>query len=428
MNAYRRVVVGLFILTAAVSAWGQEDLWIPHAVLGDKAPGIWYFTSDKEKGENLMDKYRDRVLVLYFFRTDNAASDEATPIINKIYKNYRKKGVDVIAFSPEKKERVEQYVKAKEMPYLYGSGGLLHIIYDIPAPPYVCLIDTQGIFTARFHALDKLEDRLVAQLLKTPPRGADPESLKKRLKQAQTLLDGKEVGRAFTIARDVDGIAEKEGGLADNVKKLMDKCTDEAKKLLSAAKKDAEAKEYDKALPVLAELSVRFENTDVQKDVEVEISRLMGDRELKPRMQRAKDNAKGDLLNDEAADLVTIDRYIEAIDRYRDVTEKYPDTEAAKKAEAAMDKLNADPKVKAEISKRAAADEADRWLDLGDRYRRVKLYAQARDYYEKVISTHPDRRAAAKAKERLADLPDDEEGDESTDSNGEPNTPSEKTP
>ncbi len=414
MTAYCRVLVASLVLATAAVACGQEIPNLPHAVLGEKAPGIWYFNSDKDKGENLMDKYRDKVLILFFFRTDNSASDEAVPVVNKIYKNFQKKGVDVIAFSPEKKERVEQYVKAKEMNYTFGAGGLLHLIYDIPAPPYVCLIDTQGVFTARFHALDNLEDRLQAQLQKTPPRGADPESLKKRLKQAQTLLDGNDVGRAFTIARDINGIADKESSLADNVKKLMDKATEEAKKLLSEAKKNAEAKEYDKAFKVLADLSVRFENTDLQKDVEVELSRLLGDRDLKPRVQRAKDNAKGELLNDEAADLAEVDRYIEAIERYRDVTEKYPDTEAAKKAEAAMDKLNSDPKVKVEITKRSEADEADRWLDLGDRYRRAKLYAQARDYYEKVISTHPDSRAAGKAKERLSDLPADEDSEESS--------------
>jgi tetratricopeptide (TPR) repeat protein len=246
---------------------------------------------------------------------------------------------------------------------------------------------------------------------RTPPAGADPEALKARFNLAKQALDGKEYGRAYSLAKDVGTLLEKDNPIGQSATKLMEQVQEAAKKWLEEAQEAIKAKDYDKACRILAEITVRLEGTPVAADASKEVARLLGDRELKPKIRKALDNAKGLVLNDQAAMQESAQRFVDAVRIYRETANTYPDSDAAAAAEKAIERISVDPKTKQAIAAMRTEDEADRWLDLGDRLAKVKLYAKAREYYGNILEKHPDSRAASKAKDRLAKLPPDEPGE-----------------
>ncbi|MCK4341418.1 MAG: redoxin domain-containing protein [Phycisphaerae bacterium] len=403
----RTIATVLLVALVATTAAQQRP---KKPVIGEMAPEIKLTKrrGDKE-GDSLLERYRERILVLFFFRSDDSASVEAIPLLNKIHKDLGKKGVVIIGISTEKTKNVESFAKGKEVEFLCytGAEGIQHMYY-VSAFPRVYLIDTGGILVDHFHPLDDLEEKILTQIRKTPPLGADPATLGKRLAQARGALSGKKYGKAYTYAKDVNILAEKGSDLEEQSGELIEQIEEAAEEWLQEARQAARKKEYEEACRILAELSIRFEGTEIGDDADKEISRLMGDRELKPKLNKAKDNARGEWINDEAAELLAGKRYLEAIKRYREVIELYPDTNAAQAAEKEVDRVNEDPKAQKRIAELRAEEEADRWLDIGDRYARIKLYNQAREYYERVRAEHPTSPAASKAKQRLDDLPEDD--------------------
>jgi tetratricopeptide (TPR) repeat protein len=180
---------------------------------------------------------------------------------------------------------------------------------------------------------------------------------------------------------------------------------------------------------ILAEISVRFAGTEVAVSADDERGRLMGDGKVKPKMLKAIENAKGGLLNDRAAESETTGRYLESLKLYRTVTEDFPDTDAARTASESLDRLTADPKVQDTIRGLRATEEAERWLDIGDRFAKIEMYGKAREYYQRVLDTHPGTQAAPKAQERLARVPeeksDEEEAEPPAEEDEEPAPPEE---
>jgi len=412
MRAMRWMLVVVLLGTLPVLARGQDEEEESDAprtpVIGEPAPELYYRESDKEKGEPVLNKLRGRIVVLFFFRSDDSASVELLPTLNKMARELGKRGVKVIGMSPEKKEVMDKFLQAKKPEFETFWGGILHRYYNVSAFPKVYLIDTKGILVDRFHPGDNLQERVLAQMRKTPPVGADPESLKARLKEAEAALGKKQYARAYALAKDVATLAEKESSTAQSAEKLVEKTQEEARKSLAEAREAINNKDYEKACALLAEISVRMEGTTIASEAQTEISRLLGDREVKPKMRKALDNAKGLVLNDTAAEHEAAKRFQDAVAVYRETTEKYPETEAAAAAEKAIDRISKDPEVRKAIAELRASEEAERWLDIAERFARVEMYGKAREYYEQLLAKYPDSPAAAKAKERLKTLPAEE--------------------
>ena len=409
MRALRWTIVMGLLGAWAASATAQEEGEAPRRpVIGELAPDLLYRENDKDKGEPLLGKQRDHIVVLLFFRTDDSASADAVATLNKLHKDLGKRGVTIYGLSPEKKEKSDSFIKGKQIEFTTFWGGATNRYYDVSAFPKVYLIDTKGILVDRFHPGDNLEERVRAQMRKTPPVGADPDALKNHLSAAKQALESKNYGRAYTLAKDVDTLAEKDSDLNKNATKLLEQIQEAAKKGLDDAREAIKAKDYDKACRILAEISVYLEGTPIAGEAGNEIGRLLGDRELKPKMRKALDNAKGQLLNDQAAEHEAGKRYLEAIKVYRETIDKYADTEAAAAAEKAIERISGDPKTKDAIAKFRVEEEADRWLDLGDRFAKIKMYNKAREYYELVREKHAEASAAAKVKDRLKNLPEEQ--------------------
>jgi peroxiredoxin len=391
--------------------------------LGERVPELSAAGWTNYSGTPRLERFRGRIVVLFFFRTDDA-SVEFIPALNDAYKTFSRLGVVIIGLTPQKKELAETLVKGKEIKFIVGYGVDTEGRYEVSAFPKVYLLDGTGALVQRFHPGDELEARIRAQLRKTPPAGADAVGLARRLEQAKTALKDSAYGRAYTFALDVSKLAEKDSSTAKAATELMKKIEDAARKWLEEARAaakaagepnakeaDKEAK-YDKAGQILAELSVRFAGTDLGKQADDEIGRLMGDARLKPKLRTALANAKAQLLNEQAAEEEASGHYLEAFRLYRTVTEEYTETEAAKLADQALDRLRSDPKLQETVKNLRADEEAERWLDIGDRFAKLEMYGKAREFYERVVALHGSTPTAPKAKERLAKLPEEKPEEE----------------
>jgi peroxiredoxin/tetratricopeptide (TPR) repeat protein len=401
-----------------------EEVAAPTVVaIGERAPELAAAGWANYSGTPKLDRFRGHVVVLFFFRSDDASGD-AISTLNDANQTFSRLGVVFIGLTPQKKEQAETLVKGKDVKFIIGYGVDTAGRYEVSAYPKVYLLDTDGVLVQRFHPGDDFEDRLRSQLRKTPPTGADEEGLSRRLEQAKTALKDEAYGKAYTLAQDVNKLADKDSALGKAAADLMKKIEDAARKWLEEARtaaktaaapntKDADREAAnDKACRILAELSVRFSGTDVGKQADDEIGRLMGDARLKTKLRTALDSTRGELLNEQAAEEEANGRYLEAFRLYGTVTEEHPDTNAAKTADQALDRLRTDPKLKETIKNLRADDEAERWLDIGDRFSRLEMYGKAREYYERIVALHPSTAAGPKAKERLARLPEEkpEEG------------------
>lgn len=392
------VRIALFACVGALvsAAAGQK--------VGSAAPDINtpnYFGTEDHLS---LTKFKGKIIVLLFWRSTDSASTDALTALNKIHKTYGRRGVVVLALSPEDKEQVETTAKGKNVEYSYGYGGDVDKLYEVRSFPQAFLIDTRGIVVWRGHPQDDLEERLKQQIQKTPPAGSDPEALKQRYTLAQKAYGNGEITKAYTIAKDVSAVAGKEG-IGDKANTLLENIDKAAKKWLEEARDAVKAEKYDEGCRKLAELSVRFAGTELGKQADDEIGRLQGDAKTKGPMRKALENARGQFKNDQAADAEGTKQYGEALAIYREVTEKYADTDAGKAAKEAVERIHGDPTVQAQIKTLRAGEEADRWLDLGDRFAKVEMYDLARDRYEQIVKAHPQTEAAKKAKQKLEKLP-----------------------
>jgi tetratricopeptide (TPR) repeat protein len=358
---------------------------------------------------------RGRVLVLFFWRSTSPESIEAFSIINAISKKYRDHGVYLVSVAPEKKEAQEKVRKDKDLQvtgYVYGPGWA--DLYAVMSFPYAFIIDPMGIVAWKGHPEDDLDERIAEQLQRTPPIGADQEALEAKLKLAEELKAKSEYARAYTLARFVEMVTDKAPSdtLHQKAKSLQDRLVEDAKKWIEDARKAQRAGEYAKACRIVAEISVRFATEqkegpvrDLVADADTEIGRLRGANETKDMADRAVDLARGELKNEEAADLEAARDYLGALKIYRGVAEDYQKVEAGKVAQAAIDRIAKDPKIQAAIRDARARQNADRMLAMAERFTHLKMPDEARETYDRILREHPRTPAADRARRAVAKLP-----------------------
>ena len=385
----------------ALAALGDE------ARIGERAPEIEAASWANYEGDVALSKFKERIIVLFFFRTDDSTSvDEAIPLLNRMHGSLGRGGVVFIGLTPEKKSKAESTVNGKEVQFIVGYEAKVMDAYGVSSFPQIYLIDTAGKLVDRFHPLDDLEDRIRTQMRKTPPAGADPAALNNSLRKAQKALRQKKYGVAHHLATGVRDLADEESSPGRTAKRLIEEIEEAAEKWLDDAKRSAKAEDYEIACKIVAELCVFFRGSDVADDAEAERGRLRGNRDSKLIMAKAMDNAKGELLLLDAVDHEASKRYLDALKVYREVVSEYEDTEAAKTADEAMDRITSDPQAQRAIKAMWDEEQADRWFNIGNRFAKIDMYDKAREYYNLVLDSYPQSRAAPKAKARLKKLPE----------------------
>jgi peroxiredoxin len=440
--------VVLYLLGAGVLAWGQE--------VGEPAPEL--LVPDKERSKELVslfERYPNRILVLYYWSSTNSRSLEFFKRLNELHDKYNPRGVTIVALAVEREEKVkkvrEEYQPKFEL--IWQEGGIprlswLHTKWRFPAPPLAYIIDKYGrVAYARFDPEDGLEEKIQAVLERTPTAAATEERLRTSFERVSEYLKNGEVGRAFRLATELeDCLRNTDEARRERVEQLMKQVRAAAQTQLEAALTDIKNENYEAAARKLADLSVNLQVrkdkdaarrgsssrtrqaprpagparpgqpadttpepkqiSEIKEQVEQEIGRLQGDAYTKAIILKALDHARGEKKNDQAAELLEAGYYFDARELYRLVTQQYAGTEASAKAQAAIDRINNDPKMREKIRADQAAEQALRWLDIADRCARLEMFDMAREYYQKVIAGFPDSAAAQKARAGLDRLPE----------------------
>lgn len=375
--------------------------------IGDKLPAWeWEDDGDTKKADlPTLDELEDHIIVLYFFRTTDASLESVAPV-NAAAEKFESLGVKVYGLTNEEKKDVEKITKGKGVRFDVAYGFPVHIVYQVTSFPMVYLTDTDHRLRARFHPEDDLVGRIRAQIARTPPPLADPARLQRRIARAKEAHQDDHIGTAFTLAKKVADATEDTSETGRSARSLVERIKERAEEWLDDARQLARKEQYDEAIRKLAILSVRFQGEEFVSEVDTEIARLMGRGELKPKILDAKKNVAGQILVDEAEDYALNKRYLEALDLYRQVIDEYEDTEAAKAADVAIDQIHDDPMASAAVQALRADQQADRWLEIGELFAKVEMHDKAREYLERLISAYPTARAAEKARELLAKLPE----------------------
>jgi len=424
MRTVARLTTLAALLAPAATALAQKTATIGREIPDDR---IEIITREGEKERYYFREFRGGIAVFYFWRPMNQQSVQVLKEIDALRQKFGDRGVRFISVTPTKKEQFEEWEKNNEVPKFqhYVFGNILHHVLGAYSEPYVVLVDPRGILTWRGVPDRRLEQRLADLIEYTRPPIGDKTWLSRRYREAERFHDRGEYGRAYTLARDLYEMLGPDHADGARAKALMDRCEAGAQKQLEEALQAERNKEYEKAARLVAEISVRFQDPDeerqdergrgggsgregqkesIKRKAELEIGRMNSDRDLKKLIRDARNNAEAELLNDRALYLEQDDYYVEAKHIYEKVIADYKDTDAAREARERLKRIEQDKRIQEKIAERRARDQAIRWLDLGDRFAALKLYDEARDYYERLLREHPNTLAATRARERLQEL------------------------
>jgi tetratricopeptide (TPR) repeat protein len=364
--------------------------------IGKPAPEVTFSNSSFSIESN-----NGKILVLVFWRSDDQRSIDAIPILNDVYEKLRSKGVVIMALTSEEKDTVQKAKKDLGIRYRTGWSGNWHQTYEVSSFPRAVLIDTVGTVVWKGNPSDDLELRIREQLIRTPTAGSNTAALRTRLSEAEQLSNPDDLGRAFLLAGNVAEVAEEESDIAKKAEKLKEQLEKSAADRLEEVRKALRSSDFEKAGELAAMLGVYFKSAQVGRDAKQEIDRIRADSKGKDAYNKAVKAARAVRQTDVAAAMEKSKQYHRAIEAYQEVVDKYSGAEAAKTAGDAIERIKNDPAVKRHLKSVRADEQADRWFDIGERFDRLDMAKEAKEYYEKVVTTHPDSRAAKRARAKL---------------------------
>ncbi len=447
MRAWPRLAAGVAVWLTAWVAYAQEP--------GQPAPDM-QFSRERGRGDerSLLEVYRHRIIVIIYWSSTSSHSIEVLKKASELHRQYAPRGVGFVAWSRDTMEKMEEVFREHDIVIPHRISASPEGRYLFASPPSAYIIDKyHRIAYARFDPSEDLEERIQAVLRRTPTANATPERLEANLARVGQLAQAGDFPRAYTLARELEevlrGVDETRG---EQVESMLTQLQTGAQRMLESAQQDVRGRSYEAAAQKLAALSVRLEGLQQDRDgrrrdgardtqrsrprggrrdrrqpaseeptervmtyieireaVETEIGQLQGDAYTKRIITKAVDNARGELECDRAEELLAAQQFTAAREVYRRVVERYPDTAAAQKAQQSLDRLASDPDLRAAMKKVQAAEQAERWYDIGCRFKRSELFDLAREYLEKVIQEYPASTAAEQARARLKELPDAEE-------------------
>lgn len=137
----------VFLLLFSLEIFAKEKEIKIGTQIGEKAPN---FILENIKGQKVsLYKYLDKkIIVLNFFTTWCGNCRREIPGLNKIYKEYKKKGIEVIGIdSGEDKESVKFFAKKMKITYsvLVDENDKVASLFRVFGIPHTLVIDKKGI-------------------------------------------------------------------------------------------------------------------------------------------------------------------------------------------------------------------------------------------------------------------------------------------
>ncbi len=428
------------VLTAALLAGVCATLVMAQGIqlgtIRQRAPEFKYLKDDGKEVDDERVPFpadlRGRLTVMVFWRSTSQEAMQWLKDVNDLVAKHKAEGARLVTFSMEGKEAVEKALSDVQLEVArswYGSGTRgANIAYSALSHPYVVLIDPLGRIAWRGHPNDRLEERMLDVLALTPAYGANSAWTGMMLKNAERALDSGDLARGFTLAHLVALSTDCDSADREKALQLMQKADDGAKTWLEQAVKLERDGNLEEAARIVAEISVRFErgkpmcNGDprpseptsgsnensgdrtARQAADNEIGRMNASREMKEKIRDALKNVRGQADLELAEMLEELNQFDGAIDLYRQIVEKYEDSKPAEDAQKALDRLLKDPAAREKVTTARNEELASVWLDIGDRFARIKRADQAKEQYQKILDQLPQTLAAKRAKERLEEL------------------------
>lgn len=152
-----------------------EDEADASQIVGKPAPD--FSLPDLTDKTHKLAEYRGTVLILDFWATWCGPCKLAMPLVNKVYLEYKDKGLEVFGINlegREKKELVEKFIEKTGYQFTILQGGIMGVgidqTYGVTGIPTTFVIDKQGIIRYRHigyrENLDQLLAREIEELLK----------------------------------------------------------------------------------------------------------------------------------------------------------------------------------------------------------------------------------------------------------------------
>lgn len=138
-------LVSLFLIAAAPSPWDADQL------IGKKAPD--FVLKDISGQTSSLSAYKSKVVLVCFWATWCPPCRSEMPALNKLYKDYRDKGLVVIGVSTDRKvEYVKDFLGKKpvDFPVLMDSDSKVSKQFGVFSMPTSFLLDKNGIIIKRF--------------------------------------------------------------------------------------------------------------------------------------------------------------------------------------------------------------------------------------------------------------------------------------
>jgi len=412
MLTIRSTAFTLLLIVAVSSATAQIQL--NTRAVGEQVPSFEYkedANAQDSKTFSVVDDMPGRVVVFFFWRSKDARSLDWMKKIQAMSERYRQRGVSFVSMTTDKNEQIDKAFEDEDTDvfrgdrFVWGPGARpVDELLGAMSQPSVMLVDPWGYISWRGTRFDTFEQRLEALVQKTKPHAGDNAWLQRKLSEAERLKGKGEYARAFTIAKRVLKIAGESSTVGGAATTHMDEYVAATSAWIKKAVKLAEDKKYDEAARIMADISVRMEDTDVIEEAELELGRMRGDRRMKDPIRKALEDARGQVRNEIADELRDDDRYVAATKIYREVVKDREDTPAAEYAQKQIDTFKKNAAVRKQVQENRAWAQATRWLDMGDHYAELEMNEQARDSYQRIIDEHPGSDAAGMARERLKAL------------------------
>lgn len=420
----------------------------------------FYFSQDNS--QDLIkwdwDDQRGWYTVLFFWRTTNSQSVALYEKLHGQLAQWRAKGVKIFPASSDTKEQFDEYTRDRPLgafeENLWGRAWAND--FSVGHEPSMIIIDQFGIIRWRGDANDRWEERLEWFMEGSPPLSADTKYIGQLMRDAEKAESAGEFGKAYTFAKFAEQITDN--GSSDNSRaaSLKDKLEGRAVEWMKEAVSANAAGDHEKAARIIAQIVVRFgrdpeeddgtrrilnqpqrqqgagDNKDTRtqliKDTEAEMAQMYADRKVRDLIETQRKNARAEVANEWAEQLERRDHLEMARGVYKATKEKFKDTDGAKAADAAYDRLMKDKKALASIEAARAEEMGFRYYDLGERYEQTGLYDLAREHYEKVLKDYAKTRIAPWAKKQLDKLPASDDKNESAKADGAGAGAEKKTP
>ncbi len=207
-------------------------------------------------------------------------------------------------------------------------------------------------------------------------------------------------GATYTKVGDAMGRAMAK--LLENTKKPQAHGDPKGAAALAAAKKLVAEKQYLKAVTTLRQLTVTKPGTDIAKQAADRLKALRDD----PAIGQSIIDAEADAFEGRCVAAEKKKDYLLAIKLYEQYVGQFPKASRFAKVKATLESLKSDKAIQAAIKTAQVDADCRGWMSLADNYAKAGLNEKARQYLSRIIDKYGDTDWAAKARTRLAEIPD----------------------